>query len=659
LNKLKGKAQYTPLVFTLLVAFLAFGFVYLRGQDRNWDLLNYHFYAGYALLNGRYLQDIAAASLQTFFNPLVNVYSYLSLKYLSFPFSAWSILLIQLLSVPAIVLIAREIGKGMGYEKITLTEILALVLCVLAPLWWSELGTTLFSSTTAPLILWGIYLLLLEYSIQPPVKHGLAVAGFFFGFAAGLKLTNAPFAVGATILLLYLLCDRSLRYLTGRVSLFIVSGIIGYAITAWWNWHLWHTWASPLFPLYNAIFESPYYDLVNWRDMHWHFSSVSDLLTFIIQAASGTGKTSEVAFTDIRLLIVVSLLPGVILCKPAISFGRQVTAFLLFVFSSFALWAVMLAYQRYLIPVELLLGLVIWIFVFRICERKLMRVTILVCLVVLSAYFIHIPDWGHAKVDIGTKNPFAMEIPDPLTKTPAKYIVVSAPMAYVLPYLHADSKFYGIRASKQIDEVIAGQLIQPSHLPIRILVRDDDVQVIWDRLKTYGYNRTSHKLDCNYFKTGIGRYVVCEVKPISQKQPVDDFIIDAELSEPKHLITKGILYEKGLSQPEPWGRWSDGERVELGFVNCLPAGKIKMTVTGHAFGPNADKRFRFVLGKKEDAAIFNKSDSVVSMSFVNREECANKLTIHIPTPKSPVELGLSKDSRKLGLGIVRVRILKE
>lgn len=128
----------------LLVGIVAFIFVYDRGQDLNYDLLNYHYYTGYALLHGRYEQDIAAAGFQSFLHPATNVMAYISLRHLPFPFSAWSILLVQLASVPAVALIAWEVGKGLGYRQVSLAQVLAFLLCLLSPLWWSELGTTFF-----------------------------------------------------------------------------------------------------------------------------------------------------------------------------------------------------------------------------------------------------------------------------------------------------------------------------------------------------------------------------------------------------------------------------------------------------------------------------------------------------------------------------------
>ncbi|MFM0629584.1 hypothetical protein [Paraburkholderia xenovorans] len=44
------------------------------GQDRNWDGFNYHQYNGFALLHHKLLMDFAPAGMQTYFNPVPDVF---------------------------------------------------------------------------------------------------------------------------------------------------------------------------------------------------------------------------------------------------------------------------------------------------------------------------------------------------------------------------------------------------------------------------------------------------------------------------------------------------------------------------------------------------------------------------------------------------------
>src|SRR5262245_22472885 len=51
----------------------------LLGKEMNWDLLNYNFYNGYALLYGRLDLDVQPRQVQTYLNPLVDVPLYLAI----------------------------------------------------------------------------------------------------------------------------------------------------------------------------------------------------------------------------------------------------------------------------------------------------------------------------------------------------------------------------------------------------------------------------------------------------------------------------------------------------------------------------------------------------------------------------------------------------
>src|SRR5262245_40708524 len=87
-----------------------------RGQDQNWDFLNYHYFAGYAVLHGRFTTDLAPSHLQSFLNPLPNILAYLALSSLPFPARAWVLTGVQLLALPLLVLICREIGRDTTWK---------------------------------------------------------------------------------------------------------------------------------------------------------------------------------------------------------------------------------------------------------------------------------------------------------------------------------------------------------------------------------------------------------------------------------------------------------------------------------------------------------------------------------------------------------------
>ena len=64
-GSLIGVLKAMPWVVVAISALVACDFVVVRGEDLNWDLLNYHYYSGYALVNGRFADDVAPSGLQT------------------------------------------------------------------------------------------------------------------------------------------------------------------------------------------------------------------------------------------------------------------------------------------------------------------------------------------------------------------------------------------------------------------------------------------------------------------------------------------------------------------------------------------------------------------------------------------------------------------
>src|SRR6202043_3986805 len=66
-------------------------YTWFAGEDINWDWRNYHDYNAFALINGRYHEDVAPAGIHSFLNPLAYLPAYLLRHHVGAPF--WGILL--------------------------------------------------------------------------------------------------------------------------------------------------------------------------------------------------------------------------------------------------------------------------------------------------------------------------------------------------------------------------------------------------------------------------------------------------------------------------------------------------------------------------------------------------------------------------------------
>src|SRR5260370_26484331 len=66
-------------------------YAWLAGEDTSWDWQNYHEYSAFALINGRFNEDVAPGGIQTFLNPVAYVPAYLLRHYVGAPF--WGMIL--------------------------------------------------------------------------------------------------------------------------------------------------------------------------------------------------------------------------------------------------------------------------------------------------------------------------------------------------------------------------------------------------------------------------------------------------------------------------------------------------------------------------------------------------------------------------------------
>jgi phosphoglycerol transferase len=115
----------------------------------------------------------------------------------------------------------------------------------------------------------------------------------------------------------------------------------------------------------------------------------------------------------------------------------------------------------------------------------------------------------------------------------------------------------------------------------------------------------------------------------------------------------GTSYVQGLSGPEPWGRWSDKREVVLEFASPLPAA-FSLRLDAAAFGPNVGKPFVVRLGKQERTITLPEKHGEVVIDFDG--EAGQVMTIEVPQPTSPRDIGAGDDARTLGIALYRMQI---
>jgi phosphoglycerol transferase len=144
--------------------------------------------------------------------------------------------------------------------------------------------------------------------------------------------------------------------------------------------------------------------------------------------------------------------------------------------------------------------------------------------------------------------------------------------------------------------------------------------------------------------------------------PMDGFVL-ARAGGPLTLDFRqpawpGIIESaSGLSYPEPWGRWSSAAAVDLVFARPLPR-RFALRLHGRAFGPNAGAEIRATVGGH--SATFTLGEAIEERRvMLDNPDRAKLLTISVPHPTAPRDLGLNADARTIGIGLVDIAIVPE
>ncbi len=150
--------KWTGLVVSLLVA-LAFGtWSVLLGQDRNWDLLNYHLYNPYAFLNGRIELDLAPAGIQTYFSPMLDIAYFKAISLLSPRTVGFLLGFLQGLNFFLLYRIAHSVLKDQRQRQVY--ALLLALAGVLTVGFLAEVGTTMQDSLVALFPLLSLWMIL-------------------------------------------------------------------------------------------------------------------------------------------------------------------------------------------------------------------------------------------------------------------------------------------------------------------------------------------------------------------------------------------------------------------------------------------------------------------------------------------------------------------
>ena len=420
-------------------------FALLLGQDTNWDLLNYHFYNPYALLNDRVGIDLAAAQFQSYFNPLLDLPYYAMVSHwpaMAAGFAmgaAHGLNFVLLLCIVRLVLDKRDDATAI---------MLSLAGC-LGPAFLSQLGNTMGDNSTAPFVLAALALVIWQ---QRQITDGRwlgrisAVAGgLLMGAGVGLKLTNAVYAVALclTLLTLPVLWWRRV-WMAFLFGLGVLGGI---AVTSgYWFVTLWKVFGNPLFPQFNAWFGAPLAASITIVDMRWLPKSAWEALLFPFVFIADPRRVSELPVWPFIWPVVWVLMIWwaglVVLRKSSSELSASARLVVLFVGLAFAIWMGVFSIYRYAVPMEMLAPLVVWLLAHQLLAGdNARRFAALTLALVAVTSVVTVPFWSHSAWD---SQAFRVEVP-PLPASGTIVLINSEePNSWMVPFFPPKMAVVGI-----------------------------------------------------------------------------------------------------------------------------------------------------------------------------------------------------------------------
>lgn len=358
-------------VWLMAAAPFAFALVAIGlGKEAGWDFQNYHWYVPFALLDGRLGFDLAPAHHATYYNPLLDVPTYV----LATHAPAWTVgAYLGFLFGVAVVLIGAIAHQVVALKNPYLRLCVATALAVAGALGGGAFPAIGNNANDVPVAI-GVFAAVLisikQFSSAAPALkreslYLLFIAGLCAGASAGLKLTTLLYAIGLSTAVL--VCGSGWRARGAHwlaLNLGIAAGFLLFA--GYWMARLWAYSGNPFFPFFNDLFHSPLLVEGSYRDPSYLPQTSLSAWLFPFYFTADSHRVAEWDFRDAHIAAAYVIVPVTALLMLIKRFRTQgpvapPAALFLFVFASVAylIWLLMFGVYRYLIPLEMLSPLLI------------------------------------------------------------------------------------------------------------------------------------------------------------------------------------------------------------------------------------------------------------------------------------------------------------
>ncbi len=365
-----------------------------HGQTASWDLRNYHLYSPWAWLHGRAALDVIPAQVQSYFNPLLHVPIWWGTTKLHPMLFTFVLGLIQAANaIPLFIIALRLLPHSPQSGRLALA-FACTVVGVTGASQMGELGSTQGDNLVSLPVLAAIAVLLRARNEEHVGGRSAAIAGILLGAATGLKPTCFPVALGVAAMV----ANGPLAQAGRNLLVFGAAGLVGLLATAGpWMLHLWGEYSNPVYPMLANWFDSEFAAPDDAHDARWQPSGWLQTLFYPFAWTFDWRITSELRFRDLRVPIAFALGLFVVAARRhALRDGRQWTALLVAIATTYLAWLMLFGYYRYLVVIEMLAPVVAIGLLVRaapVWPRVDLVAWIMLALMLVST---NPPDWGVA-----------------------------------------------------------------------------------------------------------------------------------------------------------------------------------------------------------------------------------------------------------------------
>lgn len=356
MSKIIKYKMFNNFFVLLLCLFFGFQIAYLNRFDYNWDFLNYHFYNSWAFLNDRLNYDVVPSSVNTFFNPLLDLPLFFLIEHFNdFPSFIYGI---QGLWFGILLFVFIKLSRLLFYQNTKQDYakiLLAAVLASTGQATFFQIGSCTNEIPLAALSITVFYFLtkwLLNPELQT-VKKFLLI-GIFFGIGLGMKPTVITYCIASGLSLIIL--HRRLSHPVLFIFVYFCGGVFGYLISnGYFMIRYWDLYQNPFFPFLNGIFKSEWFDDFNYSDARFR-PTAENFLYYPFLWFKNPQVISEIFYYDYRFpvfylfLLLMSFKAKVL--KHVDTRWQMYWAFML---SGFVVWYFLFCILRYAVVLEMLM----------------------------------------------------------------------------------------------------------------------------------------------------------------------------------------------------------------------------------------------------------------------------------------------------------------